>query len=212
MEQRTARPHRPHRLGDRPRHLAARRRLGRRHARTTRTAVLEASVDAGVTFFDTADVYGDGRSEQLIGALPARSTRTHGITVATKMGRRAEQLPENYVLDELPRVDRPLARATSASTRSTWCSCTARRRAVDRRPTRSTTRSTPSSPRARSRRYGVSVETVRPGARRDRPAARRDRADHPQRVPAQAARRGAARRARRPASASSPGCRWPPAC
>ena len=31
-------------------------------------AVLDASRDAGVTFYDTADVYGDGRSEQLIGA------------------------------------------------------------------------------------------------------------------------------------------------
>ncbi|MFC7492789.1 MULTISPECIES: aldo/keto reductase [unclassified Nocardioides] len=59
-------------------------------------AVLEASVEAGVTFFDTADVYGDGRSEQVIG----RFLRTHdGITVATKMGRRVEQLPENYTLE-----------------------------------------------------------------------------------------------------------------
>jgi aryl-alcohol dehydrogenase-like predicted oxidoreductase len=55
-------------------------------------AVLEASADAGVTFFDTADVYGDGRSEQVIG----RFLRDHpGITVATKMGRRAEQVPES---------------------------------------------------------------------------------------------------------------------
>ena len=30
-------------------------------------AVLEASAEAGVTFFDTADVYGDGRSEQIVG-------------------------------------------------------------------------------------------------------------------------------------------------
>jgi len=30
-------------------------------------AVLDAAVEAGVTFFDTADVYGDGRSEQLVG-------------------------------------------------------------------------------------------------------------------------------------------------
>jgi aryl-alcohol dehydrogenase-like predicted oxidoreductase len=60
------------------------------------TAVLAASVEAGVTFLDTADVYGDGRSEQIIG----RFLRDHdGLTVATKMGRRAEQLPENYVLD-----------------------------------------------------------------------------------------------------------------
>jgi aryl-alcohol dehydrogenase-like predicted oxidoreductase len=59
-------------------------------------AVLETSVEAGVTFFDTADVYGDGRSEQVIGTF----LKTHdGITVATKMGRRAEQLPENYTLD-----------------------------------------------------------------------------------------------------------------
>src|SRR3954464_5045726 len=59
-------------------------------------AVLETAVEAGVTFFDTADVYGDGRSEQVIG----RFLQTHeGILVATKMGRRAEQLPENYTLD-----------------------------------------------------------------------------------------------------------------
>jgi len=61
--------------------------------------VLAASVDAGVTFIDTADVYGDGRSEILIG----RFLREHGpgdtITVATKMGRRVAQEPANYVLD-----------------------------------------------------------------------------------------------------------------
>jgi aryl-alcohol dehydrogenase-like predicted oxidoreductase len=60
--------------------------------------VLEASATAGVTFFDTADVYGDGRSEQIIGRFLA-SHPDAGITVATKMGRRMEQLPENYVLD-----------------------------------------------------------------------------------------------------------------
>lgn len=61
-------------------------------------AVLDAAAESGVTFFDTADVYGDGRSEQFIG----RYLKNHpdaGIFVATKMGRRAEQLPENYVLD-----------------------------------------------------------------------------------------------------------------
>src|SRR3954454_14281431 len=59
-------------------------------------AVLEASVEAGVTFFDTADVYGDGRSEQVIGKF----LQSHdGITVATKMGRRMDQVPENYSLD-----------------------------------------------------------------------------------------------------------------
>jgi aryl-alcohol dehydrogenase-like predicted oxidoreductase len=60
-------------------------------------AVLEASVEAGVTFFDTADVYGDGRSEQIIGAF-LRETGAP-VTVATKMGRRVEQRPENYTMD-----------------------------------------------------------------------------------------------------------------
>ena len=65
---------------------------------TTALDVLAAARDAGVTLFDTADVYGDGRSEQLIG----RFLREHpgaDVVVATKMGRRVEQLPENYVLD-----------------------------------------------------------------------------------------------------------------
>src|SRR3712207_4325405 len=60
-------------------------------------AVLEAAVEAGVTFFDTADVYGDGRSEQLIGRFVADHSDLE-LTVATKMGRRGEQVPENYNL------------------------------------------------------------------------------------------------------------------
>ncbi|MFJ9625009.1 aldo/keto reductase [Streptomyces sp. NPDC101181] len=60
--------------------------------------VLDAAVESGVTFFDTADMYGDGRSEQLIGRY-LTSRPDAGVFVATKMGRRAEQLPENYVLD-----------------------------------------------------------------------------------------------------------------
>ncbi|MBN9172157.1 MAG: aldo/keto reductase, partial [Microbacterium sp.] len=59
-------------------------------------AVLAASAEAGVTLFDTADVYGDGRSESVIGRFLA-GRPGHGITVATKMGRRAEQRPENYI-------------------------------------------------------------------------------------------------------------------
>jgi len=58
--------------------------------------VLEASLAEGVTFYDTADVYGDGRSERIVGSFLADHPG-EGIVVATKMGRRAEQLPENYV-------------------------------------------------------------------------------------------------------------------
>ena len=59
--------------------------------------VLAAAVEGGVTFLDTADVYGDGRSEQLIGRFLAENPGTP-ITVATKIGRREEQVPENYTL------------------------------------------------------------------------------------------------------------------
>src|SRR6266516_722205 len=58
-------------------------------------AALHAAVDAGVTFFDTADVYGDGRSERLIGRL-LRERAGEPLTVATKMGRRLEQSVANY--------------------------------------------------------------------------------------------------------------------
>lgn len=56
---------------------------------------LHAAADAGVTFFDTADVYGDGRSEQLIGRL-RRERPDAGLFVATKMGRREAQEVRNY--------------------------------------------------------------------------------------------------------------------
>jgi aryl-alcohol dehydrogenase-like predicted oxidoreductase len=57
---------------------------------------LTAAVDSGVTFIDTADAYGDGRSEQVIGSF---AKDRPGLFVATKMGRRLPQEPENYTLD-----------------------------------------------------------------------------------------------------------------
>jgi aryl-alcohol dehydrogenase-like predicted oxidoreductase len=60
--------------------------------------VLEASAEEGVTFYDTADVYGDGRSEQIVGRFLADHA-DDGFTVATKMGRRVDQDPENYTPD-----------------------------------------------------------------------------------------------------------------
>ena len=60
-------------------------------------AVLDAAVESGVTFFDTADVYGDGRSEQVIGRYLAGRPELD-IFVATKMGRREEQNPDDFVL------------------------------------------------------------------------------------------------------------------
>ena len=62
------------------------------------TAVLDAAVQAGVTMFDTADVYGDGRSEHLIGRYLAAHPDLD-VFVATKMGRRVDQDPANYTLE-----------------------------------------------------------------------------------------------------------------
>src|SRR4051794_13683198 len=65
-------------------------------------AVLDAAVDAGVTFLDTADVYGDGRSERFVGRLLAARGPDAGLTVGTKMGRRADpHVAEAYTLDAL---------------------------------------------------------------------------------------------------------------
>ena len=59
----------------------------------TALETLHAAADAGVTFFDTADVYGDGRSERLVGRLMRERP---GLHYATKMGRRMAQTVENY--------------------------------------------------------------------------------------------------------------------
>ncbi len=60
----------------------------------TSLRALHAAVDAGVTFFDTADVYGDGHSEELIGRLLRE--RDEDLVVATKMGRRVPLDPDAY--------------------------------------------------------------------------------------------------------------------
>jgi aryl-alcohol dehydrogenase-like predicted oxidoreductase len=58
-------------------------------------AVLETALERGITLFDTADVYGDGRSETLIGRFVAANPGAE-LTVATKMGRRLPQEHANY--------------------------------------------------------------------------------------------------------------------
>jgi aryl-alcohol dehydrogenase-like predicted oxidoreductase len=64
---------------------------------STALAVLDAAASSGVTLFDTADVYGDGLSEQTIGRF-LRDNPDSDIFVATKMGRRVDQVPENYIM------------------------------------------------------------------------------------------------------------------
>jgi aryl-alcohol dehydrogenase-like predicted oxidoreductase len=58
-------------------------------------AALHRALDLGVNFFDTADVYGDGRSERLLARL--RRERSEPFFVATKAGRRLpKQVVEGY--------------------------------------------------------------------------------------------------------------------
>lgn len=72
-------------------------------------AALHAAIDAGVSFIDTADVYGDGHSERLVARLRRERPRDR-IVVATKAGRRLPaQTPEGYSRENLTSwIDRSL--------------------------------------------------------------------------------------------------------
>ncbi len=63
-------------------------------------AILREAAARGVTFFDTADVYGDGRSEKLIGRFLQESGAD--VFVATKLGRGGQPgWPANFTLDSM---------------------------------------------------------------------------------------------------------------
>lgn len=71
-------------------------------------AALNAAIDAGVNFIDTADVYGDGRSEKIVARVV--KDRTEEIYVATKAGRRLNpHVADGYTRESLTAfVDRSL--------------------------------------------------------------------------------------------------------
>ncbi|GAA0716156.1 aryl-alcohol dehydrogenase-like predicted oxidoreductase [Halorubrum trapanicum] len=71
-------------------------------------SAVEAARDAGIDFFDTADVYGDGRSERIVGEVLADEIAAGDVTVATKAGRRlAPHEADGYTEANLRRfVDR----------------------------------------------------------------------------------------------------------
>ena len=56
--------------------------------------IMQTAVDSGTTFFDTADVYGAGRSESFIGEFLKKTAAD--IRVVTKFGREAEVYPDQY--------------------------------------------------------------------------------------------------------------------
>ena len=68
----------------------------------TAETTLAAAVEAGVNFLDTADVYGDGRSEERIAKF--LRTRKERIFVATKLGRRGDPgWPANFTREAMRR-------------------------------------------------------------------------------------------------------------
>jgi aryl-alcohol dehydrogenase-like predicted oxidoreductase len=64
--------------------------------------IMQAAVDAGINFFDTADVYGAGHSEKLIGEFMRHYKKP--VFVATKFGRNAKVYPNRYSEDALRRA------------------------------------------------------------------------------------------------------------
>ena len=74
-------------------------------------AALHRALDRGVNFFDTADVYGDGRSERLLARL--RKERSEPFYIATKAGRRLPpQTPRATTRENIDGVRRPQPRRT----------------------------------------------------------------------------------------------------
>lgn len=73
---------------------------GEEVSREAANDALHAAVDAGVNFIDTADVYGGGRSERLVGEFVRE--REEQLFVATKMGRATESWDAGY--DEVARA------------------------------------------------------------------------------------------------------------
>lgn len=59
-------------------------------SKTESVTAVETARDAGIDFFDTADIYGDGRSEKVLGDVLEDPIHDDDVTVATKAGRRLD--------------------------------------------------------------------------------------------------------------------------
>jgi aryl-alcohol dehydrogenase-like predicted oxidoreductase len=63
----------------------------------TALAILRTAYELGTTFYDTADVYGSGRSETLIGKFLKETKARDRLFIATKLGRRGDPgWPQNF--------------------------------------------------------------------------------------------------------------------
>jgi len=59
----------------------------------TVSEILNNSIERGINFFDTSDVYGDGRSEKFLSKIIKESKEENNIIVTTKLGRRHKNTP-----------------------------------------------------------------------------------------------------------------------
>jgi aryl-alcohol dehydrogenase-like predicted oxidoreductase len=76
---------------------------------STARAILRATLDSGVNILDTADVYGDGRSETIIGDY--FGGKTDDLFIATKVGRGEGIYPNQYTPETIrPRIENSLRR------------------------------------------------------------------------------------------------------
>ena len=175
----------------------------------TGIAAVEAALAAGVTFIDTADAYGDGRSEKLIGRVLATHTGERPF-VATKMGRRVPQEHAEYTPARF-REWNDRSRANLGVETLDLVQLHSPPTAVieDDALFDVLDEFVAGGARRRLRRLG---RDLRPGAHGDRAPGSRDRADRPQRLPPEAARARAAGRTRRRGWASSRASRWRAGC
>ncbi len=73
--------------------------------------ILDVALENGITFYDTADVYGDGRSEKLVGQFIKKQSKqgAKNLFVATKVGRRDLVYPNQYTRENVTGcIDRSL--------------------------------------------------------------------------------------------------------
>jgi aryl-alcohol dehydrogenase-like predicted oxidoreductase len=76
---------------------------------STARDILRTSTTNGVNFFDTADVYGKGRSETILGKY--FRGKTNDLIIATKIGRGEDIYPDNYSMESIePRIENSLRR------------------------------------------------------------------------------------------------------
>ena len=71
--------------------------------------ILRTALDQGITFYDTADVYGDGRSEKLVGEFFRKNREK--VFIASKVGRTPDLYPDGYTKEKVKyRIQKSLQR------------------------------------------------------------------------------------------------------